>query len=502
MKKSIHFTGKLLLLYILFVSFLAGSAVEPWVKEKPTYILLADDDDDNDSDNGDDGDNGDDDNDDNGGGFGGGSQGGFGGGQSSGGSFGSTNTGTENAGSSGGSATPSTTNNGSTGTAGGTKHSDKDSLNINRPPPKGQQRGGFFSLFTRQEPLKESVEQPLSRYRPNTVLVVYRGCKAVSGVSGMQVKSSRCLTSMNVRLVKYRLNNMNVSQGIKRLRRQKRAVSVQPDYFYQSAGKSTVDYGHQLIKIDKKPPTYSGDGVVVGLIDSMVDTRHKALKNADIVQHNLFNLKNKSRHATAIAGILLAHHKVYGIAPDIRLISIPAFYIDEKKRQVTSTYYLMQALEKMQQQKIQLLNLSFVGHKDSLVERAIKKLQKKGVIVVAAAGNAGGRSAQTYPAAYASVIGVTAVDVNQQLYDKATIGRHVDYAAPGVNLLALAPRGRYGLVSGTSYATPYVTGLLALLKQQNSSGATILKKLRKHAKDLGKKGKNIHYGHGLIQAPW
>jgi subtilisin family serine protease len=118
--------------------------------------------------------------------------------------------------------------------------------------------------------------------------------------------------------------------------------------------------------------------------------------------------------------------------------------------------------------------------------------------MIAAMGN-DGTEAPRYPAASEATIAVTAVDAAGRLYDRANTGPHVDVAAPGVDLYL--PRGAGGgYRSGTSYAAPIVTALVARL----SAGGPIsleaaLARLRSGARDLGDPGPDMRFGHGLVQ---
>jgi subtilisin family serine protease len=93
----------------------------------------------------------------------------------------------------------------------------------------------------------------------------------------------------------------------------------------------------------------------------------------------------------------------------------------------------------------------------------IAKAHGRGIVLIAAVGNAGPKSPPLYPAADREVIGVTATDADDKLLPQANRGPQVAVAAPGVDVLAAAPDGQYEMTSGTSVATAHVSGVAALL---------------------------------------
>ena len=102
------------------------------------------------------------------------------------------------------------------------------------------------------------------------------------------------------------------------------------------------------------------------------------------------------------------------------------------------------------------------------------------------------------------MIAVTAVDTQHRPYAYNTQGNHVAFTAPGVNLPLPKPeQGGIGLISGTSFASPYVAGVVALWRKSNraATSAALINDLARHAIPLGRGGRDPVFGYGLIQAP-
>ena len=83
--------------------------------------------------------------------------------------------------------------------------------------------------------------------------------------------------------------------------------------------------------------------------------------------------------------------------------------------------------------------MSFAGPSDPEIALALAAARKKGIVLVAAAGNAGAKSPPLFPASDANVIAVTAIDAEDQLFKLANRGKHIAVAAPGVEILAPSP---------------------------------------------------------------
>jgi subtilisin family serine protease len=143
--------------------------------------------------------------------------------------------------------------------------------------------------------------------------------------------------------------------------------------------------------------------------------------------------------------------------------------------------------------------MSFAGPKDPSLERALKAAYDKGIVLIAAAGNAGPKSPPLYPGADPSVIAVTATDVDDKLFAGANRGKYVAVSAPGVDILVPAPDGSYQLTTGTSVAAAEVSGIVALLLERNPklTPADVRRILTGSARQLGTARRDDDFGSGL-----
>lgn len=207
----------------------------------------------------------------------------------------------------------------------------------------------------------------------------------------------------------------------------------------------------------------SGDDVLVAVIDSKIDTTHPDLAGVFAGEYDAIGTGGAAHaHGTAMAGAIAAHSKLVGVAPKVKLLAVRTFSGSGETAQST-TFNILKGLDWAASKNARIVNMSFAGPSDPLLEEMLAKASARGMILIAAVGNAGPKSPPLYPAADGHVIGVTATDADDKLMPQANRGPQVALAAPGVEILAAAPDGAYQVTSGTSVAAAHATGVAALL---------------------------------------
>lgn len=254
-----------------------------------------------------------------------------------------------------------------------------------------------------------------------------------------------------------------------------------------------------------QPTQRCGVGVPIGLIDTAVDTSHPALKGAAIRIVRLTEREglrpSSSDHGTAVAALLVGGQGgLPALAPRTRLIAVDGFRRGRFGDERMEAWDLVEAIDSVISNGARVINMSFAGEQNSLLENALQAAHRRGVVTVASVGNRGPQSPALYPAAYDGVIGVTAVGAQRRIYHRASRGDHVDLAAPGVDIPTAGRNGGSSLRSGTSFAAPFVTAAASVAQGQRPRRLADLKRvLADSAIDLGQPGRDPVYGYGLFQ---
>jgi subtilisin family serine protease len=207
----------------------------------------------------------------------------------------------------------------------------------------------------------------------------------------------------------------------------------------------------------------TGRGVRIAVVDSGIDARHPDLQGQVEVQENFVEDQPApaEAHGTAVAGIAAARagngQGIAGVAPDARLMALRACWQAASGGTVCSSFTLGKALNYAVLHDARIINLSLAGPADRLLAELLRAAGDRGSTVVAAVDPA--RADGGFPASSGLALAVAA-----QSHGSRAAARGV-LLAPGTDIPTCVPGGRWGFVSGTSFATAHVAGLAALLAQ-------------------------------------
>jgi hypothetical protein len=310
-------------------------------------------------------------------------------------------------------------------------------------------------------------------------------------------------------LVHFRIGGNRAARDVVRAMEAERIIS-QPNYVYEavqapaaaeSSAAASEQYVANKLRLAEVHKIATGKDVLIAVIDSEIDKKHPELANAIAEEFDAVGQPEKPHsHGTGMAGAIVSQSRLMGIAPGARALAVHAFSMSAQQSPQATTRHIIAGLEWALNKGARIINMSFAGPYDPMLALAMKKASEKGVILIAAVGNAGPKSPPLYPGANPHVIGVTATDESDQLYKGANVGAQVAVAAPGVDVMVPAPAEAYQLTTGTSVAAAHVSGVAALLLERHPTvdAATVLEVLTASATKLGTDKRDDRFGWGLI----
>ena len=291
--------------------------------------------------------------------------------------------------------------------------------------------------------------------------------------------------------------------AVERLRGEPGVVWAQPNHIYRSLG-AVGPLPRAFALQGLTPEVMSRPAVgTLAMIDTPVAINHEAFRGVRIEQQLFDSFAVAGAHGTAVAAIMMGAGVWPGSGQGARLVNLAAFRQAGGEGPSTSeTRYLVKAFEAAGRLRPNVLNLSFGGPEDRVLDTLVTALAARGVCLVAAAGNDGPVGRPPFPASHPAVLGVTAVDESLHIYPAATPGPQVAVAAIGVDLVAAVPGG-YRRVSGTSFASAFVSGALMHDTDCTRAGnpAAMRAGVAAAARDLGPRGPDDVFGAGLFRLP-
>lgn len=349
--------------------------------------------------------------------------------------------------------------------------------------------------------------------QPKKVIVIFAKGQVNKDIilkaKGEISREYRNLDALAVSLPENSINDLENLPGV---------INVEPDFLVTASGKpvpvipaQTIEWGVKRVNAPQAWTSgHTGAGVKIAVLDTGI-ARHSDLTIAGGVAFTGRSYVDDNGHGTHVAGIIAARDNtigVVGVAPEALLYAVKV--LDRKGSGYVSD--VVAGIDWAISEKMDIINMSLgSSSKSDALETAVNKAYDNGILLVAAAGNSGtiNTSIQNveYPAKFSSVIAVAATDTVDLRASFSSTGPEVEVSAPGVNIKSTYLNNSYVTMSGTSMATPMVSGDLALLIQANPTLTnTQLRALLDNLSadqrviDLGTIGKDNLYGYGLIQA--
>ncbi|MFK8911094.1 type VII secretion-associated serine protease mycosin [Streptomyces sp. YS-3] len=269
--------------------------------------------------------------------------------------------------------------------------------------------------------------------------------------------------------------------------------------------------------------TTKGKGITVAVLDTGVDATHPDLAGQVLTGKDLVGFgagrgsRDWARHGTAMAGIIAGHGHgpdhgdgVLGIAPEARILPVRVILEStdpaRKKARESRGGALAEGIRWAADHGADVINLSLgddsaSAHPEPSEDAAIQYALSRGSVVVASAGNGGEQGDHvSYPAAYPGVIAVAAVDRYGTHAAFSTRRWYATVSAPGVDVVIADPDRKYYEGWGTSAASAFVSGAVALIRSAHPglSPAQIKTLLADTARNAPRGGRDDARGYGSV----
>lgn len=279
---------------------------------------------------------------------------------------------------------------------------------------------------------------------------------------------------------------------------------------------SHYGWGIKALNVPETWKITEGDEIVVYVIDTGMPDHFNLEGAIDLEKSRGFHekepdIKDLNGHSTHCCGVVGARDigkGMIGVAPKCKIVIGKAL----DKTGCGGSKRIAKALNYAKELKPDVISMSIGLDEDyPEIKKAVQDLYKLNIPLVVAAGNDGsGGDTINYPAAYPEVICVTAYREDGKFATFSSRGKEADFAAPGEKIFSTWKNQQYAYLSGTSMATPFVAGLIALLiskhkKQERETGSNdcktidqIKEHLIKYSDDMGVVGWDNKWGYGII----
>jgi subtilisin family serine protease len=269
-------------------------------------------------------------------------------------------------------------------------------------------------------------------------------------------------------------------------------------------------YGQHLLGVASAWSVTKGSGdTIIAIVDSGINPQHPEFAGRIVAGYDFINNDDDATddhgHGTHVAGIAAAGLNgigTVGVCPECMLMPVKVLNQRNGGTWGSVSKGILFAVD----HGADVINLSLGATITSTtLISSIQYALNHNVVVVAAAGNMAS-STPFYPAAVPGVIGVSGTDSNDEHWQISNFGDFIDVAAPSVSIYSsyydLINTSGYAYMSGTSMASPFVSGLAGLILSRNPDLTVeeVTDLIRQTAVDLGDAGRDQYYGYGRVDA--
>lgn len=323
---------------------------------------------------------------------------------------------------------------------------------------------------------------PLSNHQ-----VMQNKIESIKQSYGIQLITSWPLKSINLYCVVFELNNTQATnQIVSDISREAAIDSVQQMQLFQvnteteritSKSMKHLQNGIKRLNIEKAHTVATGKNVRIAIVDSGIDINHPEYKNTIEEVKNFVNKPSQSYtsdiHGTAIAGVIASenktNHGIIGVSPDVKILAFKACWQtkDQWNKAYCTSFSLAKAINVAILRKVNILNLSLGGPYDAVIDKLIQKALNTNIAVVAASGS-NNNPHISFPASIPGVIAVNA-SIENSTEDNNNLTRKPNkkLCAPSSNIITTIPGNSYDFFSGSSLATAFVSGTIALILEKS-----------------------------------
>ena len=269
-----------------------------------------------------------------------------------------------------------------------------------------------------------------------------------------------------------------------------------------------IDWGIVDFDVPKLWNKNKGENISIMVCDTGIIDHEDLKGNIDFDKAMSF-IKNEDYidfqgHGTCVAGVIAAKDSgfgVVGVAPKSKIIPVKSL----SNKGFTDNESLEKTLEYAIKIKPDIVNMSLGGQypQTHFFHNLLQELYNLNIPVVCAMGNYG-ENYSCFPADYSETIGVTSYKKDRNISDFSSRSDNADFALPGEDILTTNLNNQYSIVNGTSFAAPFLSGLIAIIlseakKKDLTLNIESLKQLLiQTCDDYGQSGKDRLFGYGII----